>query len=98
MARFRGTVEGDSPEVSRLGAVIMETTCRGWDQGVTVTAIRDRQNDDRDSLSIVIDGGSNHTEKPWLLATITDEGIIIYRREGGVVAIMPTPVKEAEDD
>jgi len=72
MAQFRGTVEGNRGEASRLGtpASGMVTTCNGWNMGVTVIATH---NDGVDRFEVLKTGGSNNNWKRELVI-IVEEG------------------------
>ena len=72
MAQFKGTVEGNRGEASRLGSKAngMVTTCNGWNMGVTVVATHD---DGVDTFEIWQTGGSNRGNRDKLLTTITEE-------------------------
>ena len=68
MAKFRGTVQGDKGEASRLGHNTMKTTCNSWNKGVEVIAKFNK--DDKEEFHIYITGGSNRKVPNKLLEVI----------------------------
>ena len=71
MARFRGTVEGNRQESSRLGSEKsgLRVTCNGWYKGIKVIAIVNSEG--RDEFIVYETGGSNGSRRSKVIATIT---------------------------
>ena len=61
MAQFRGTVQGNRSQTSRLGhkSSGLETECNGWNIGVRCVA-RYNKEADRDEIMIYKTSGSGH--------------------------------------
>lgn len=70
MARFRGTVQGNRGQASRLGTkrsgLVTETN--GWNSGVRVIATVD--DDGEDQFQVYSTGGSSHSGSQ-LIATVS---------------------------
>ena len=75
MAHFRGTVEGQTQEVSRLGNAKsgIHITASGWDIGVEAHG---REELGKDVFNIYINGGSNHGKSPRKIASVWADGSI----------------------
>jgi len=75
MARFRGTVKGNREETSRLGTITsgIQVTCNGWNLGVTVTGMVDRETGE-DKFRIEITGGSTNPYSNETMWITTKEG------------------------
>lgn len=60
MAQFRGTVQGNRGEASRLGnkSSGLTVTCNGWNMGVKVVATYDNETD-TDVFKVYKTGGSH---------------------------------------
>lgn len=58
MAHFRGTIQGNRGEASRLGSRAggLQVTCNGWHDGIKVVAA---VINDRDVFEVYSNGGSN---------------------------------------
>jgi hypothetical protein len=88
MARFRGTVQGQRGEASRLGNAKtgLTVTANGWDCGVRVEAfarISSATGEPLDLFHIYATGGSNGGEQK-LIATVTFNG-----RERAIEQVSP---------
>lgn len=59
MARFRGTVQGNRGETSRLGSKALTVTCNAWDVGVRCSA---EVLGDRDVIWVYVTRGSHDPE------------------------------------
>jgi len=95
MARFRGTVSGGSSEASRLGHVNtgLDTTCNGWDCGVTVSA--DAEGQYIDCFAVRLTGGSNSDGPGRVLADIRHDSrtgeVSVIVNAGAATAIVNGP-------
>lgn len=69
MAKFRGTVQGNRGETSRLGSKNsgMRTSLNSWDKGIDVVASVQR---DKIVFEIFETGGSDANDSPILINTI----------------------------
>ena len=72
MAQFRGTVEGQRGEASRLGSKSsgLTVTANGWNIGVRVFV---EHIDGRDVIHVQQTGGSNNRSPIKTIATIIDQ-------------------------
>lgn len=70
MARFRGTIQGNRQEASRLGSISsgLEGVLNGWEMGVSVQLYVDSQG--RDRANIWLTPGSAGRGRDKLLARI----------------------------
>lgn len=71
MARFRGTLQGNRGEASRLGHTGLSARINGWDAGIRVEA---SVIDGRDCFEIYITGGSNATTSEKYVGYVQDIG------------------------
>ena len=73
MARFRGTVQGDRGEASRLGHKSLTVEAHGWTIGVRVECTRDVA--DNDVITVCLADGSHggHSEQ---IAYLTSNPIV----------------------
>ena len=80
MAQFRGTVEGNRGQASRLGHKTsgLTTTCNAWNIGVKCYA---DHRDGEDVIQIIITGGSNGARGSEILAWIDSSGKICVNHE-----------------
>lgn len=80
MAQFRGTVEGNRSQVSRLGHKTsgLATECNAWDVGVSCFA---DHKDGKDVINITITGGSNRAGLTQILGWVDSEGNICVNHE-----------------
>lgn len=69
MARFRGTVQGNRGEASRLGHKRIGVSCDCWDVGVDSQAYIDMQGND--VINVYATGGSNDGQRKRLIATVS---------------------------
>jgi len=70
MARFRGTVQGNRGEASRLGHGDLTATVNGWDCGIKVEA---RGNGKVELFTVSVTGGSNDSSSKLVAAIVLDE-------------------------
>ena len=68
MARFRGTVQGNRSEASRLGHKRLDTSCNTWDIGVDCQAYIDMGGND--VIAVWVTGGSHNDTRVKLIATV----------------------------
>jgi len=80
MAQFRGTVEGNRGQASRLGHKTsgLTTICNAWNIGVKCYA---DHRDGKDMIQIVITGGSNGARSSEYLAWIDSSGNVCVNHE-----------------
>lgn len=76
MARFRGTVEGNRSEASRLGHASsgLRTDCNGWTAGVRVYA---SAAGDSDVFQIIATEGSGYGGHQYEIGRIQDGRLIL---------------------
>ena len=74
MARFRGTVQGDRGEASRLGCRGLVVEAHGWTIGVRVECTRDAA--DNDVITVYSDGGSGKGQRMEQIAYLTSNPIV----------------------
>lgn len=72
MAHFKGTVRGSRGVASRLGSDSLQTTCNGWNSGVTVKATRDEKTF-KNTFRVWRNGGSHGRTGSELLAEFTED-------------------------
>ena len=74
MARFRGVVQGNRGEASRLGAKSSGITAQinGWDIGISIVGRYDEKGD-CDVFAVYLTGGSNGPEKNDLIGRFTKD-------------------------
>jgi hypothetical protein len=72
MAQFRGTLDGQRGQASRLGSKAsgLTATCNGWGDGIEVRAWVNKEG--QDVFEVWSTGGSNHTGAPVWLGTWKD--------------------------
>jgi len=68
MERFRGTVQGNRSEASRLGHKRLVTSCNTWDIGVDCQAYIDMGGND--VIVVWVTGGSHNDTRLKLIATV----------------------------
>ncbi len=75
MAQFRGTVQGNRGEASRIGHKSSGLTvkCNGWQSGVTVHAKYDKETD-KDFFYIYRTSGSSYKGEKVLLGVVDNTG------------------------
>lgn len=80
MAQFRGTVEGNRGEASRLGHKTsgLVTECNAWSIGVQCRA---HHRNNEDVIQITINGGSNSARGSEVLGWIDSSGKICVNHE-----------------
>ena len=73
MAQYRGTVQGNRSQSSRLGhkTTGLTTECNGWDIGVRCYAYFDEETG-KDTINVTVTGGSRGIRKCETIATITE--------------------------
>ena len=74
MAQFRGTVQGNRSQSSRLGHKTsgLTTECNGWNIGVKCYAYHDKDTG-KDVIRVYRTSGSGYRGDNEVLATITEE-------------------------
>ena len=74
MAQYRGTVEGNRSQTSRLGHKTsgLTTECNGWNIGVRCYAYYDEETG-KDVIEVRQTHGSGYGGHTKLIATITEE-------------------------
>ena len=79
MAHFRGIVQGDAGEASRLGKTF-NGVVNGWNQGIEIQAFKV---DGRDVFRILVTGGSNGSAYGKCIAAVrqTNEDSTEYEVE-----------------
>ena len=73
MAHFRGTVQGDRGQGSRLGSKRngLNVTCNGWNAGISVQGFYDPESG-KDYFSIYATRGSNGFGSSFLIGTVME--------------------------
>ena len=73
MAQFRGTVQGNRSQSSRLGHKTsgLTTECNGWNIGVRCYAYFDEETG-KDTINVTVTGGSGGGRNCETIATITE--------------------------
>ena len=81
MAHFRGTVQGNRSEASRLGHKNsgLDVTCNGWEQGIRVCA-RHLENG-KDAFTVYANGGSGYGNKEFEIGTLFSDGEFVPSAE-----------------
>ena len=79
MAQFRGTIQGQLGEVSRLGgkSTGLTANANGWRLGVKVEAHYDAETGE-DCFKVYVTGGSNGNGSGDLIAVIRPTNIKLY--------------------
>tara|TARA_R100001015_G_C4572587_1_gene130423 strand:- start:596 stop:820 length:225 start_codon:yes stop_codon:yes gene_type:complete len=74
MAQFRGTVQGNRSQSSRLGHKTsgLTTECNGWNIGVRCYAYHDEETG-KDVIRVTRTSGSGYRGTNEVIATITEE-------------------------
>ena len=82
MAHFRGTVQGNRTEASRLGhkSTGLVTTCNGWHVGVTCKAFV-AEDTGEDIIRVFVTGGSNGGRET-VLATVAESKTTLHKAQG----------------
>ena len=77
MARYRACIHPDykNVNISRLGHRRMSADINGWNIGVTVELSRDPDNENLDSIKVMLTGGSNNTLDQKLLIELSSKHI-----------------------
>lgn len=76
MARFRGMVQGQRSEASRLGSGKSGLTVRanGWDVGCRVVLTADQETG-KDLVTVVLTGGSNGFKSSKVIGTYSENDL-----------------------
>ena len=80
MARFRGAVQGNRGEATRLGHRSLQTECNGWTSGVDVVA----EGEKHDTFTVRITAGSGGQFRPVPIFRVEDtkDGLVLTFSEG----------------
>lgn len=80
MAQYMGTVQGNRGGASRLGSKNsgMDATARGWNIGGSVW-VSYNEKEDRDEVTITLDGGSNGGMFKEILGTFYKDGEVFEK-------------------
>lgn len=81
MARYRGTVEGNRSEASRLGTIDsgLTTECNGWSLGAKAHIRPQSGNGDGDTVSVRITSGSGYNNTVPSASIVADEESAMLR-------------------
>lgn len=81
MARFRGTVQGQRGEASRLGDRGLSVAANGWDVGVEVDARPKPLDEERNMIVVRATGGSHDAIRVVELGTLVEleNGSVVFR-------------------
>lgn len=92
MARFRGTVQGQRGQASRLGGTKsgLQVNCHGWDGGVFVSGSVNEKGEDE--FTIIGNGGSNGHRAGVHLLTLDHLGKVVW-----VNPVLATAARLQED-
>jgi len=89
MAQYRGTIQGNRSQASRLGhkTTGLNVACNGWSAGVSVDA-RYLDKKDQDVFLIYATGGSGHGFGASMIAEFTSKHEIRHHLPGGRLIIV----------